>query len=592
MKKKRFLMISLLYKLWNHFSYRRKIQIVILFILMIISSFAEVVSIGAILPFLGALTTPSFIFKYTFAKSILELFNISTQKQVLIFLTYVFCVAVILSGLFRIITLWAQTRLGFSIGADLSYKIYHRTLYQPYNVHISRNSSEVISGILNKTYYVINAALIPAFTILSSFLFLTMILTFLMFVDPYVTIISILGFGFIYFILMRITKKKLLVDGQKLTSQQDSVIKVLQEGLGGIRDVLIDGTQEVYCKIFKSADFKLRRAQGNINFIAGSPRFGIEALGMVLIAVIAYNLTSTNNGVVNAIPVLGSLALAAQRLLPIVQQAFASWASMQSGTTSLNDTLTLLDQRLPYFARNKFSEPIKFEKSIEFKSLCFSYSKNSNHVLKNINLEIKKGECIGFIGTTGSGKSTFLDILMGLQEPSLGKMLIDGVEIDEINCRSWQLHIAHVPQVIYLSDNTITENIAFGVPKDEIQIQNVYDAAQKAQIADVIKSWEEGFNTVVGERGVRLSGGQRQRIGIARALYKNADVIVFDEATSALDNITEKNVMDSIKMLGSELTIIIVAHRLTTLSNCDKIVELKNGKIERIGTYEEIVNNK
>ena len=558
---------------------------------MIISSLAEVVSIGAILPFLGALTTPSFIFKYSFAKSLLVFFNISTQKQVLLFLTYVFCATVILSGVFRIVTLWAQTRLGFSIGADLSYKIYHRTLYQPYNIHISRNSSEVISGILNKTHYVINAALIPAFTLLSSFLFLTMILTFLMYVNPKVTLVSIVGFGFIYFLLIRITKKKLVLDGQKLSSQQDSVIKVLQEGLGGIRDVLIDGSQEVYCRMFKTADYKLRKAQGTINFIAGSPRFGIEALGMVLISVIAYNLTSNNRGVENAIPVLGSLALAAQRLLPIMQQAFASWALMQSGTNSLIDTLSLLDQPLPYFALNKYHPPIKFENSLEFKRLFFSYGKDSNHVLKNINLKINKGECIGFIGTTGSGKSTFLDILMGLQEPSLGKMLIDDVEINEITCRSWQLHIAHVPQVIYLSDNTIAENIAFGVPKDEIQIDKIYNAAKKAQIADVIERWKDGYNTIVGERGVRLSGGQRQRIGIARALYKNADVIVFDEATSALDNVTEKNVMESIKMLGNELTIIIVAHRLTTLINCDKIVELKNGQIERVGTYKEIVNN-
>lgn len=584
-------MIFLLYKLWHHFSGRRKIQILILFVLMIISSLAEVVSIGAILPFLGALTTPSFIFKYSFAKSLLVFFNISTQKQVLLFLTYVFCATVILSGVFRIVTLWAQTRLGFSIGADLSYKIYHRTLYQPYNIHISRNSSEVISGILNKTHYVINAALIPAFTLLSSFLFLTMILTFLMYVNPKVTLVSIVGFGFIYFLLIRITKKKLVLDGQKLSSQQDSVIKVLQEGLGGIRDVLIDGSQEVYCRMFKTADYKLRKAQGTINFIAGSPRFGIEALGMVLISVIAYNLTSNNRGVENAIPVLGSLALAAQRLLPIMQQAFASWALMQSGTNSLIDTLSLLDQPLPYFALNKYHPPIKFENSLEFKRLFFSYGKDSNHVLKNINLKINKGECIGFIGTTGSGKSTFLDILMGLQEPSLGKMLIDDVEINEITCRSWQLHIAHVPQVIYLSDNTIAENIAFGVPKDEIQIDKIYNAAKKAQIADVIERWKDGYNTIVGERGVRLSGGQRQRIGIARALYKNADVIVFDEATSALDNVTEKNVMESIKMLGNELTIIIVAHRLTTLINCDKIVELKNGQIERVGTYKEIVNN-
>ncbi len=588
--KKKYVTINLLYRLWGHFNKKRKLQILILFLLMVFSSIAEVVSIGAILPFLGALTSPDFVLKFSKSRQILNYFKINNQGEILLFLTYMFCTAVILSGALRIVTLWAQTRLGFSIGADLSYKIYHRTLYQPYSIHISRNSSEVISGILNKTHYVINAALIPAFIILSSFLFLISILSFLMFVDPKVTIVSIFGFSLIYFILMKSTKKKLTSDGQKLTIQQDSVIKVLQEGLGGIRDVLIDGSQNIYCRIFKDADFKLRRAQGNINFIASSPRFGIEALGMVLIAIIAYNLTNKPNGVASAIPFLGSLALAAQRLLPILQQAYASWASMQSGIKSLKDTLNLLDQPLPYFADQINPKPINFKKSIVFEDLYFSYNTNDQFVLKNIHLEIEKGSIIGIIGNTGSGKSTFLDILMGLQKPTLGKFLIDDIEVNEFNYRNWQAHIAHVPQVIFLSDNTITENIAFGVPIEEIQIDRIYDAAKKAQIADDIENWDNGYNTIVGERGVRLSGGQRQRIGIARALYKNADVIIFDEATSALDNTTEKYVMESIKKLGNELTIIIVAHRLTTLANCTKIIDLKDGQIKRVGSFTDIIN--
>ena len=585
-------MLKLLYRLWSHFNQRRKAQFLVLFFLMLLSSFAEVISIGAIVPFLGALTSPDYIYNHPSARSVLEFFDISSKSELLLPLTVVFCITVLFSGFLRIITLWAQTRLGFAIGADLSYKIYHRTLYQSYNVHISRNSSEVISGMLNKTYYVINAALIPSFTILSSFLFLTMILSFLMMVDSNVTLISIGGFGFIYIILMKISKKRLNYDGQRLTIQQDKVIKVLQEGLGGIRDVLLDGTQDVYCKVFRTADLKLRRAQGNVNFIAGSPRFGIEALGMVLIAIMAYFLSGKPDGVSKAIPVLGSLALGAQRLLPIVQQAFASWASMQSGVTSLVDTLKLLDQPLPHFANQPNPEAIAFENHIEFRNISFSYSNDEKFVLTNINFTVTKGACIGLIGTTGSGKSTLLDILMGLQKPSTGSLLIDGIEVDDKNCRSWQIHIAHVPQVIFLSDNTIAENIAFGVPKEEIQYEKVQDAAKKAQIADTIESWEAGYNTVVGERGVKLSGGQRQRIGIARALYKKADVIILDEATSALDNQTETNVMDAIQTLGKELTIFIVAHRLTTLASCNYIVELKDGHINRIGSYDKIINEK
>lgn len=584
---------NLIFQLWMQIDKKRKVQTILLFLLMIISSFAEVVSIGTILPFLAALTSPQIIFKYSIARSVLSYFKITTNEDALFFLTYIFCIAVVVSAFLRITSLWAQTKLGFSIGADLSYKIYHRTLYQPYSIHISRNSSEVISGILNKTHYVINAALIPTFTILSSLLFLTMTLVFLLFIDYKVTLTSILGFGLIYFLLMLFTRKKLKSNGKNLTLHQDNVIKILQEGLGGIRDVLIDGSQDVYCRIFKNSDSKLRKSQSNITFISGSPRYGVEALGMVLIAIIAYNLTKKhNNGISTVIPILGSLALAAQRLLPIVQQTFSSWASMQSGTSSLFDTLQLLNQPLPYFVDQKSTIPLSFTKNIVFSNLFFSYNYNEQYCLANINLTISKGTCIGLIGETGSGKSTFLDLLMGLQIPTKGSIFIDGVKIDNSNFRAWQVHIAHVPQHIYLSDNSIAENIAFGIPKEDIDFERVYNAASKAQISHIIESFEQGYNTLVGERGVRLSGGQRQRIGIARALYKNADVIVFDEATSALDNKTEKSVMNAIKNLSKELTIIIVAHRLTTLENCNQIIELKNGGIGQIGTYDEIIINK
>jgi ATP-binding cassette subfamily B protein len=234
-----------------------------------------------------------------------------------------------------------------------------------------------------------------------------------------------------------------------------------------------------------------------------------------------------------------------------------------------------------------------FIDKISFNQVSFRYSSSSPFVLKKINIEINKGEVIGFMGTTGSGKSTLLDILMGLMPPSIGELKIDGVKINDNNCRSWQTHIAHVPQAIFLSDTTIAENIAFGVPYNKIDMKRVIEVSQKAQIAELIENMDQKYLTFVGERGIRLSGGQRQRIGIARALYKKADVIVFDEATSALDNETEKEVMNSIYQLGEvgELTIFIVAHRLTTLKNCNKIFELSRGKIMRTGSYHELVEN-
>jgi len=368
------------------------------------------------------------------------------------------------------------------------------------------------------------------------------------------------------------------------------VIKSLQEGLGGIRDVLIDGSQATYCQVYRNADLRLRRAQGNSAFISASPRYGMEALGMLLIAALAYSLAQQDDGIAKAIPILGALALGAQRLLPVLQQAYGSWAGIQSGQAALQDTLNLLDQPLPSYADQPAAEPLSFKHTISLKQLAFRYSPQTPYVLEQINLTIAKGSRVGFIGATGSGKSTLLDIVMGLLEPTEGTLEIDGKPVTPGNNRAWQAHIAHVPQAIFLADSSIEENIAFGVPPDQIDHERVRQAAQQAQIADIIETWPKQYQTFVGERGIRLSGGQRQRIGIARALYKQADVIIFDEATSALDNETEQAVMQAIEGLNENLTILIIAHRLTTLKNCTQIVELSECGIKRTGSYQDIVN--
>jgi len=282
---------------------------------------------------------------------------------------------------------------------------------------------------------------------------------------------------------------------------------------------------------------------------------------------------------VSAIPVLGALALGAQRLLPALQQAYSAYSAIKGSKSSFEDVLNLLDQPLPEYVGQPAPEPIPFAKEIKLNNLDFRYTEDSPWVLKNINLSLKKGSRIGFIGVTGSGKSTLLDIIMGLLSPTNGGLSIDQQLIDNQNRRAWRAHIAHVPQNIYLSDGTIEENIAFGIAKELIDHQRVKKAAQQAQIAELIEQWKGGYQTFVGERGVRLSGGQRQRIGIARALYKQADVLIFDEATSALDNKTEQAVMSAIEGLDKKLTILIIAHRLTTLKGCDQIVEISKENV-------------
>jgi ATP-binding cassette subfamily B protein len=312
---------------------------------------------------------------------------------------------------------------------------------------------------------------------------------------------------------------------------------------------------------------------------------------MVLIAALAYFLSLRAGGIATALPVLGALALGAQRLLPTLQQIYNAWASIAGSHASLIDTIALLDQPLPTELLQPAPAPLRLKDDIRFDAVRFRYTSEGPWVLDGVNLTISKGTRVGFVGSTGSGKSTSLDILMGLLMPTEGELLVDGQPISGNRLRAWQPSIAHVPQSIFLSDTTLAENIAFGVPREAIDLDRVQQAARQAQIADFIESSPKGYQAYVGERGIRLSGGQRQRIGIARALYKQASVLVFDEATSALDNSTEQSVMDAIEGLNRNLTILMIAHRLTTVKRCDMIVELEQGRVVAHGTYEELLRS-
>jgi ATP-binding cassette subfamily B protein len=386
-----------------------------------------------------------------------------------------------------------------------------------------------------------------------------------------------------------LTKQQLTLDGQRVTHEQNQLLKALQEGLGGIRDVLIDGTQETYIRVFRDADVPLRRSSANIAIIGGAPRYVVEALGMLLIGTMAYAMAGRPGGMQAAVPVLGALALGAQRILPLLQQVYHSLTSLRGGKALLSDALELLAQPMPAKTPAFAAAPLPFRRSITLNQLHFRYGKELPCILNGVDLEIPRGCRLGLVGTTGSGKSTLLDILMGLIPPTDGTLAVDGVVIDETNQRAWQARIAHVPQSIYLADSSIAENIAFGIPQEEIDFARVREAAARAQIAASIESWKDGYDTFVGERGVRLSGGQRQRIGIARALYKNAEVIIFDEATSALDGGTEDALMTAIDGLDKDLTLVMVAHRLTTLRGCDRIIKMSDGRIDLAENYQQLV---
>ena len=579
---------ELLKRLWINISDKRKRQLFVLIVLMFIVSIAEVVSIGAVIPFLAALSNPESITQNIVVQNFTGYIGLNKIPDLLLLFTVIFIIAALVSGALRILLLWSQTRRAHAIGADLSYQIFERTLYQPYIIHVNRNSSEVIAGVSAKADQVVSGAVMPLLVITSSFVMLFMVLIALIAIDPMMALTIMFSFVLIYSVFVVLTKKKLYENSLHITKKTNLVIKVLQEGLGGIRDILIDGLQPLFCKTYQSADLIRRRAIASNVFMGQSPRYIVEPLGITMIASVAYYHAGSDSGLLGTLPLLGAIAIGVQRMLPVMQQGYGAWSSIRGAQEILQDALVLLEQPISKSIKIPDCDAVKFQNSITLESLSYRYADDMQWVLKDLQLEIKKGDVIGLIGSTGCGKSTILDVVMGLLTPTKGKLIVDGVEIRNSNVCGWQSHISHIPQNIFLSDTTVVENIAFGVPKRSIDPVRVREVAKIAQIDDVILKLEKQYDTMIGERGIRLSGGQRQRIGIARALYKESDILVLDEATSALDNTTEVAVMNAINNFSSAMTVLIVAHRISSLKNCDYIIELDGGNIKRIVPYLEI----
>lgn len=584
-------LLIVLFELWTQIPKNFQLRFFLLLLLAVVSSLAEVISIGAILPFLGAITDPQKLFDNPYMAHFFSLIGISNSSEILIPVTILFTASILTAGIVRLILLRTQISLNQKLAIVFGVQIYKNTLYQPYLVQVGRNSSEVIASIVQKVGTLIGSGVHPVVSIVTSIIMILIIMISLIILSPIIAISSVIGFSVIYILISLLSKKRLAADSKRINSCYSEVIKVLQEGLGGIRDVILTQSQEVYVASFRSTEIEMREAMIRVQLISSSPRYIIETLGMLLIAYLALYISKVDNGDVGVIPLLGALALSAQRVLPLLQQTYAGWTSLMSGKSSMEDALSFLKQSELGGRYSSDKVALEFKRHIILNAISFRYPGSKSDVLKNVNLLIPKGERIGFIGNTGGGKSTLLDIVMGLLRPTEGVIKVDDIVLDEDLINAWQKKIAHVPQSIFLSDSTVLENIAFGVPTDEIDEDRVREAALKAQIHHDIDSWPLGYGTIVGERGVKISGGQRQRLGIARALYRKAEILVFDEATSALDNETEGAVMNILRGLSKKITVLIIAHRVTTLQGCSRICRLHHGEITEIGTYQEVIGH-
>ena len=551
---------------------------------MLASGVAELLSLGAVLPFMAVLSDPQKLWLLPIVQEVSIKLGLTSANQLLLPATLLFASAAVLATCVRLSNLWLNGRLAAAVGSDLSCEAYRRTLYQPYTVHVQKNSAALITETTTQIGLTV-LALNNLLQLITSAAVATGLLIGLLVIDAQVALGAATLFGSAYGVLAITVRRQLRSNGQKIAEVSIQQLKALQEGLGAIRDVLLDGSQSTYLQIYRQADRPQRQLQARNAFLATFPRYAFEATGMVGIALLGGLLVLQRGSGSAVIPLLGALALGAQRLLPALQQIYSSWSSLTSFNAAMQAVLTMLTQPLPPHVH--VVEPLPLGHSIRLESVHFSYGADQPKVLHGVNLQILRGERIGFIGSTGSGKSTTVDLLMGLLKPTEGRLLVDGADLHDPKhperLMEWRASIAHVPQSVYLADSSIAENIAFGVPPEHIDLALVKQAAVQAQIDAFIESIPEGYDSFVGERGIRLSGGQRQRIGIARALYKKARVLVLDEATSALDTRTEEIVMDTINSLTESLTLIMIAHRLSTVERCDRVIRLDNGSVSADG---------
>ena len=581
---------SALKKLYTLFTRREKVKVVGLLGLMIISAIMEMIGIGAIPAFILVVASPEKVLLHPITGPVAEWFGVSNSRELLITGSVVLIAVFVFKGLLAMFILYVKTRFVQHKYIELSGRLFASYLFSPYAFHLHRNSSELLRNVLSESGQVVNSVLMPLLHIVLSGVTMLFIAALLLVVEPLFSIIALVTLGGVSMISMRVLKKKTSAYGKQEVELRQVTNKAVLEGLFGIKEARVLGREEDFLFRFNHSIKLMARAQFFIRMVQGAIRPLFETITVMGVLGLALVLTAKDESIEGIIAVLALFAAATYRLMPTFNQMLQHITTFRYHIYSVhpvyNDVQELSDRMEAPGDINL--EPLPFTSEIVFENVSYKYPESEEKVLDKINLSIPQGTAIGLVGGSGAGKTTLVDALLGLLTIAQGSIRVDGVNIYD-NKRAWQKNIGYIPQTIYLIDDSLKKNVAFGLQEDQIDEDAFNEAVNAAQLTDLINRLPEKEHTVIGEQGVRLSGGQRQRIGIARALYHKPQLLVMDEGTSALDNITEKYVIQAIEKLKGSRTLIIIAHRLTTVMNCDRLYLLENGGITDEGTYAELL---
>lgn len=568
------------------------IKVVVLFLMMLVAAGLEVVGIGMIPAFVSIVAAPDQVLAYGPIQGTLAALNITTDRDLLIWGSAALVGVFILKSFYIVFFNYMEARFIFNRRYSISHLLMSSYMQAPYTFHLGRNTAELLRNITKEVNIIVNSIMTNLLKMTREGLMALAILLFLLIMEPLISLVVIFfsGLGAGSFLLL--TQKKVKAYGIQEQGHRKNMIQAVNQGLGGIKDARVLNREQLFIEKFRVEAYDSTRLQAYIRYIQQIPKPVVETtavLGMMLISAI---MVWQGRPMSTIIPILTLFAMATVRLMPAVQQLSTMYTSLRYNLVAIDpiysDIKELEEYRNNFLADRKDTELLALKNHLTAEGVSFSYPGSHEKALNNVSFRIPKGEAVAFVGESGAGKTTIVDLLLGLLEPTEGEIKVDGRNIHE-KLSAWQTNIGYIPQSIYLADETLRNNIAFGIPDDEIDDEKVMLAIESSQLSDMLSRLPDGLDTMIGENGTRISGGQRQRVGIARALYHNPQVLVMDEATSALDNITEKEITGSIEALKGERTIIMIAHRLTTVENCDRLYLMKNGKIMDEGSYGELV---